>query len=216
MKVIIVGGGRMGSGLTKQLGKEGHVVTLIDRNEEVLEELSKEVSFHGINGIGFDKEVLESAGVQEADALVSCTSSDESNALVGRIAKNIYRVPRVIARLFDPEKANIYNTLGIETISTTSWGIARASERITYSELGAILSIGNNEIEIVRVDVDAMLAGRMVDEINVLGEIRVIAIHRSNKAFMPTNGSILQAHDTMYISVVMTSLARLKTMLGLK
>lgn len=216
MKIIIVGGGRMGSGLTKQLVKEGHKVTLIDKNEELLREFRKDVEFQAVAGIGFDRDILNRAGIEMSDALVACTNSDESNALIARIARNIYHVPRVIARLFDPDKARIYKALGIETISTTSWGITRASELINYSALDAILSMGNNDVELVRVDVSALLAGRTVEEINVLGEVRVVSIDRDNKAFLPTNGSILQTNDIMYISVLNEALPRLKSILGME
>ncbi|MDF9824649.1 trk system potassium uptake protein TrkA [Breznakia sp. PF5-3] len=215
MKVIIVGSGRMGSGLVKQLTKENHKVTVIDTNEDVLKETAKNAQFTAVVGIGFDKDVLEKAGIKSADALVSCTNSDETNALIARISKNMYHVPRVIARLFDPDKAKIYSALGIETISTTSWGINRASELINYSELDTIISVGSGEVEIVKIEVPALLVGRTIEEINVIGEIRVISVYRNNKAFIPTSGSVLQANDILYISVLSNSIKRLKTLLGL-
>lgn len=215
MNVIIVGGGRMGSGLAKKLSKEGHSVTLIDTNMALLNNLSVDMPLQVVCGVGFDKDVLERSGIKRADALVSCTNSDEINALIARISKNIYRVPSVIARLFDPDKAEIYSALGVQTISTTSWGIHRASELINYSELDTILSIGSSDVEIVKMVVPTLLIGRTIDQINTLGEIRVTAIYRNNKAFIPTNGSVLQAEDILYITVLTGSLKRLKTILGL-
>lgn len=215
MNIIIVGGGRMGFGLLRQLLNEGHKVTLIDTSEAVLNKLRKDYEFNAIHGIGFDKDVLEKANIKFADAMVSCTNSDETNALIARISKNFYRVPRVIARLFDPDKAKIYSALGIETISTTSWGIHRASELINYSELDPLLTIGNNEVELVLVEVPALLVGRTVDQIRMIGEINVVTIHRDTKAFIPTSGTIFQKGDLLYISVLTTSIPRLKTLLGM-
>lgn len=216
MNIVIVGGGRMGSGLLRQLLQEGHKVTLIDTNENVISKLQKDYDFTAVKGIGFDKDVLEKANIKLADAMVSCTNSDETNALIARISKNIYRVPRVIARLFDPDKAKIYNALGIETISTTSWGIHRASELINYSELDPILTIGNNDVELVKVEVPALLVGRTVDQVRMIGEISVVAIYRDSKSFIPTSGTIFQNGDLLYISVLTGSIKRLKTLLGMK
>ncbi|MDQ0361745.1 potassium channel family protein [Breznakia pachnodae] len=216
MNIVIVGGGRMGSGLLRQLLQEGHKVTLIDTNENVLSKLQKDYDFTAVKGIGFDKDVLEKANIKLADAMVSCTNSDETNALIARISKNIYRVPRVIARLFDPDKAKIYSALGIETISTTSWGIHRASELINYSELDPILTIGNNDVELVKVEVPALLVGRTVDQVRMIGEISVVAIYRDSKSFIPTSGTVFQNGDLLYISVLTTSIKRLKTLLGME
>lgn len=216
MNIVIVGGGRMGSGLLRQLLQEGHKVTLIDTNENVISKLQKDYDFTAVKGIGFDKDVLEKANIKLADAMVSCTNSDETNALIARISKNIYRVPRVIARLFDPDKAKIYSALGIETISTTSWGIHRASELINYSELDPILTIGNNDVELVKVEVPALLVGRTVDQVRMIGEISVVAIYRDSKSFIPTSGTVFQNGDLLYISVLTTSIKRLKTLLGME
>ncbi|TDW26444.1 trk system potassium uptake protein TrkA [Breznakia blatticola] len=214
MNIIIVGGGRMGSGLCQKLSLEGHKITLIDTNQEVLEKLAKTSAFTAVNGLGFDKKVLEQAGIERSDALISCTNSDETNALIARISKNIYRVPHVIARLYDRDKAKIYSMLGVQTISTTDWGIARASEIITYTQLDGIMSLGGG-VELVRVDVPALLVGKTIEEINRLGEVRVVSIERNNDAFLPTSGTILQPNDGLFIAVLNSSVGTLKSLLGM-
>ena len=215
MKIIVVGCGRMGSGLAKKLVKDGHQVSVIDNKEEVLEKLVQKVDILPVFGEGFDKEVLEAANILNADALVSCTSCDETNALVARIAKNIYKVPRVVARLFNPEKAKIYSTLGIETISTTDWGINHASEYINYSELDAIVSLGSSDVELVKIEIPALLTGKIVDQINVVGVIRVVSIYRDNKAFIPAGGTVLESRDILYIAVLSTGIKNLKKIFGM-
>ncbi|MDH6365975.1 MULTISPECIES: TrkA family potassium uptake protein [unclassified Breznakia] len=214
MNIIIVGGGRMGSGLCQKLSLEGHKITLIDTNQEVLEKLAKTSTFTAVNGLGFDKKVLEQAGIERSDALISCTNSDETNALIARISKNIYRVPHVIARLYDRDKAKIYSMLGVQTISTTDWGIARASEIITYTQLDGIMSLGGG-VELVKVDVPALLVGKTIEEINRLGEVRVVSIERNNDAFLPTSGTILQPNDGLFIAVLNSSVGTLKSLLGM-
>lgn len=214
MKVIIVGCGKLGSGLAQNLIKKGHSVTVIDSNPEAFDLLGKDFKGKTIVGIGFDRDVLEKAQINLADAIIACSKSDEANALIGRIARNIYKVPRVISRLYDPRRAEIYHSLGIQTLSTTTWGIERATEMLSYSQFDNVLSIGDNNIQIIRIETPALLEGRTVNELTVIGEIQVIAISRKNKTFMPTSGTILQKDDVIYISVLATSINRFKALLG--
>ena len=113
MNVIIVGCGKLGSGLALSLDKKKHAVTVIDTDSTKCALLGDKFQGRKITGVGFDKDVMERAGIKMADAVIACTINDETNALVGRIARNIYRVPRVISRLYDPRKAEIYQALGI-------------------------------------------------------------------------------------------------------
>jgi trk system potassium uptake protein len=213
MKVIIVGCGKLGSGLALNLIKKGHNVTVIDSNPEAFELLGKDFQGETIVGIGFDKDLLEKAHIRLADAIIACSKSDDSNALIGRISRNIYKVPRVISRLYDPRRAEIYRSLGIQTISTTTWGIEQATEMLSYNQVDSILTIG--DIEMIRVETPALLVGRTINELTVIGEIHVVAISRGNKTFMPTSGTVLKKHDVIVISVLTTSIGRLKTLLGL-
>ena len=215
MKVIIIGCGKLGSGLALNLSKKKHKVTVIDIDKETLSRLGEDFRGETIVGIGFDKDVLEKAGIGMADAIIACTKSDEANALIGRIARNIYRVPRVISRLYDPRKAEIYRTLGIQTICTTTWGIARASELLNYSQLDSVLTIGDSNVDLVRIDVPALLVGKTVKDITALGEFHVVAISRGNKTFLPTLGTAFQKDDIIYISVISASTLKLESLLGL-
>lgn len=214
MKVIIVGCGKLGSGLALNLIKKGHGVTVIDNNPEAFELLGKDFKGETIVGVGFDKEILEKAHIHMADAIIACSKSDDANALIGRISRNIYRVPRVISRLYDPRSAEIYRSLGIQTISTTTWGVQQATEMLSYNQLDSILNIG--DVEIVRVDTPALLEGRNVKELSVIGEIKVVAIRRDNKTFIPTMGTTLKKNDEIYVSVLASSVKKLKALLGLE
>lgn len=215
MKVIIVGLGRMGTGLSLNLLKKGHQVTVIDNDPEAFKVLGNDFGGTTILGFGFDRDVLSTAQIDKVDAVVACTESDEVNAVVARVAKNIYRVPRVIARLYDSRKAEIYRRLGIQTISTTTWGIERATEILTYSQLDSVYEMGNGKVNLVRIEVPSLLVGHTVNEITVIGEISVVSINRSNKAFIPTLGTILEAEDTLYLAVNYTATDKLKSMLDL-
>lgn len=215
MKVIIVGCGKLGSGLARHLVQKGHNVTVIDKDPEALELLGKDFTGEKVVGLGFDRDVLEKAQIRRADAIVACSKSDETNALIGRLAQNIYKVPRVISRLYDPRKAEIYKTLGIQTISTTTWGITRVAEMLSYNQLDSVLTLGSSNVELVRIETPALLVGKTLNELSVIGEIEVVAVSRKNKTFLPTLGTALQKHDIIYLAVMSTSINRLKSLLGL-
>jgi trk system potassium uptake protein TrkA len=213
MKVIIVGCGKLGSNLALNLLKKGNKVTVIDNDPEAFDLLGKDFLGETIVGIGFDKDILEKAQIRFADAIVACSKSDDANALIGRISRNIYKVPRVISRLYDPRRAEIYRSLGIETISTTTWGVHQAMEMLSYSQFENILNMG--EVSVVRVETPNLLVGRNVNGVTVIGEIEVIGICRNNKTFIPTRGTVFERDDVIFISVLGTSVSRLKSMLGI-
>lgn len=215
MKVIIIGIGKMGKGLSINLIKKGHQVTVIDSDQKSLDSLGTDFTGEKILGFGFDRDILLQAKIDRVDAVVSCTTSDEINAVIARIARNIYRVPHVIARLYDPGKAEIYRRLGIQTISTTMWGIERASELLTYNQLDSIYEIGNGTVNLIRIEVPSLLVGYTVKDITVIGEITVTAISRHNKTFIPTMGTIFEAEDVLYITVSISATAKLKSIIGL-
>lgn len=215
MKVIIVGCGRMGTGLSLNLVKKGHQVTVIDSDPEAFEALGKNFTGTKIVGIGFDRTVLLKAKIDKVDAVVSCTSSDEANAVIARIARNIYSVPRVVARLYDPRKADIYNRFGIKTISTTTWGIERASEILTYSHLDSVYEMGNGNVNLICIEVPHLIVGHTVNDLTVLGEIHVVSICRNNNTFIPNFGTIFEEKDIVYISVIASAIGKLKSMLDL-
>jgi len=215
MNAIIVGCGKLGSGLALNLMQKGYSVTVIDENPETFELLGKDFAGQTIVGIGFDKGILEKAQIRSADALIACCKSDVTNALIGRISRNIFRVPHVISRIYDPRKAEIYHTLGIQTISATTWGIKRVTEMLSYSQLDSVTTIGDDNVEIVRIDTPALMINRTVSELSAIGEIHVVAINRNNKTFLPSLGTPFQKDDVIYIAVISSSVKRLKSILGL-
>lgn len=216
MRVIIVGCGRLGLGLAQALDKKGNTITVIDKEPHMLEQLPPTFKGKTLVGIGFDKKVLESAQIDRADAVVACTAIDETNALIARISRNIYKVPRAIARLYDSRKAVIYNTLGVQTISTTAWGIEYVSELLSYNPVDSVFQFGSGGVEIIRIETPFLLVGRSIREIGRPGEAQVVALRRSNKTTLPTDGTILQKDDVLFVAVASSSLASFKKQIGLQ
>jgi len=215
MKMIIVGCGRMGSALAQTLTQNGHSVTVIDLDPAAFERLPEAFSENKVVGVGFDHDVLLKAGIERADGLAAVTSSDEANAVIARIAREIFRVPKVVARLYDQRKAEIYKRLGIQTIDPGSWGVLRVYDLLTYSTLDTVFSFGSGDVDIVEIDAPTLLIGRTVRELTLSGEIIVTAITRNNKTFLPTLGTEFHKRDTVHLAVAASSSDRLKSMLGL-
>jgi trk system potassium uptake protein TrkA len=120
MHIIIVGCGRVGSQLAQILSSEGHNVVIIDKNAKSFKRLGTDFNGITITGVGFDPDILKRAGIERADALAAVTNGDNSNIMVSEMAKKIYNVPRVITRIYDPLRADIYKKFGLNTIGTTN------------------------------------------------------------------------------------------------
>ena len=215
MNIIVVGMGRMGTSLAHKLDRQGYDVCAIDQEPERLEALRESFGGRTVEGIGFDRKVLEAAGIDRASAVIACTSSDETNIVVARISRQTYRVPRVIARLYEISNAETYRRLGIQSISTTEWGVRRVSEPLTFNELDDVVELGTGGVRLVRADVPALLEGSTVREITAVGEVSIVSVSHDNETFIPTQGTVLQHGDIIYASVASSAAGKFRTMLGL-
>jgi trk system potassium uptake protein TrkA len=215
MKIIIMGCGRVGSQVAQLLDSEGHDVTVIDPVLDNLDRLGKNYQGKKIRGVGFDRGVLIQAGIEMADAFVATSSSDNANIVAARIARNIFHVPRVVARLYDPRRAEIYRRLGLVTMSMVSWGAQRIYELLTHTNLDPTFYFGRGEVSLVAIEIPSHLVGRMVNHITVPGEVNVVAITRQGEAMMATLGTEFQPGDLVYFAVQASAMNRLETLLGL-
>jgi trk system potassium uptake protein TrkA len=214
MKVIIMGCGRVGEQLARLLIDEGNKVAVIDYDPKALARLGPNFKGQVVQGVGFDRGVLLKAGIERADAFAATSSSDNANIVAARIAHNIFHVPRVVARLFDPQRAEIYRRLGMLTISSTTWGAERLRELLTSAELDPVLSFGSGEVSLINFEVSPQLAGRMVKNLSVPSEITVVAISRQGAAFIPTLGSQFQEGDLVSVAILTSALERFKALIG--
>jgi trk system potassium uptake protein len=215
MRAIIMGCGRVGEQVARILDAEGHVVTIIDYNAEALARLGSDFRGRKVNGIGFDRSVLMEAGIENADAFTATSSSDNANIVAARVARNIFHVPKVIARLYDPRRAEIYQRLGLLTISSTTWGAQRIYELLTHDSLDPMLSFGNGEVKLLTLELPPQLEDREVHDITVPGEVHVVAITREGRAMLPTLGTVFRKGDLVCLSVLASAMDRLEGLLGL-
>jgi trk system potassium uptake protein TrkA len=215
MRVIVMGCGRVGAEVSRLMSEEGHDVTVVDCDEGVREQLGPKFRGQLVIGVGFDREVLLQAGIEHADAFAATSDSDNANIVAARIARHVFHVPRVVARLYDPQRAEIYRRLGLMTISSTAWGAERIREVLTHAELDARGSFGNGEVTLHSMEVPPALVGRTVNNITVPGEIMVVSITREDKAFIPILGTEFQEGDLVHFTVLAASMKRFELMLGL-
>ncbi|HLB65108.1 MAG TPA: TrkA family potassium uptake protein [Anaerolineales bacterium] len=215
MRVIIMGCGRVGEQVSRRMDEKGHHVVVIDADERVRDRLGPKFRGEVVVGVGFDREVLLRAGIENADAFAATSSSDNANIIAARIARNIYHVPRVVARLFDPRRAEIYQRLGLVTISSTNWGAERIYELITHADLDAVQTFGQGEVALIEIEAPPRLVGRMVNQVTIPGEISVVAITRQGEAQIPVLGSEFREGDRLHFAVHARAMSRFEMLLGL-
>jgi trk system potassium uptake protein TrkA len=215
MRMIIVGCGRMGSGLARALSLQGHTVTVVDADPTRFDQLGSSFKGRTVVGVGFDRDVLLEAGIERADGLAAVTPSDEANVVAARLAGQVFHVPKVVARVYDPRKAEIYRRLGLQTIDPVTWGIHSIADLLISAEVETVLSLGS-DAQIVKVDVPSLLVGRTVRELSVPGEICVISISRGSESFLPTQGAVFQSNDLLHVAVRSSSMERLHQLLALR
>jgi trk system potassium uptake protein TrkA len=215
MKIIVMGCGRVGSTVSRLFAKIGHDVTVIDHQDpSALARLGPDFKGKVIQGVGFDRDVLQEAGIETAEAFVAASPSDNANIVAARTARNVFRVPRVIARLYDPLRAEVYQRLGLPTISTTTWGAERIVEVITHTDLDVIHLFQDQYATLVRVEAPARFNGHKVTNLNIPGEVMVIAITRDTHTFIPVSGTEFQEGDTIYLTAIPSAMRRLEDLLG--
>jgi len=209
MYVIIVGCGRVGSELAKLLSAEGHNVVIIDRNHSAFDRLGN--TFNGLTLVGnsFDLGLLKQAGIEKADAFCAVTNGDNTNLISAQVAKKIFNVPKVIARIYDPQRAYIYTALGLDIISGTILFASMLRDKIIESRFSSYL-IETRELGVIEIEVKEQLAGKSVQEVNVPGELLVVAIRSMEGVILPEASTILNPKDTLMAVVKVSSLKQIK------
>jgi trk system potassium uptake protein TrkA len=214
MKIIVIGCGRVGAGLARDLAARQLDVVAVDRDPAVFERLGPAFPGQRIVGTGIDRRVLQRAGIEQADALAAVTGADEVNAVVARLASRVFRVPRVVARLYDERAAELYQRLGIRAISPVAWGIRRLGDLVTFSEVTPVAALGGGGVEVVEAHIPSMLAGRPASELSVPGEIAVVAVTRHGTTTLATPATLFEEGDLLHIAVSKNAGARLEALLG--
>lgn len=212
MHLIVVGCGRVGCLLALQMAAEGHKVAVVDKNVRSFKRLGRNFPGQTVLGIGFDRDVLREAGIERADALAAVTNGDNSNYIAATVARDVFRVPTVVARIYDPQREAVYRELGIRTISSTSWAVHTIRRILQSSEGVSSIQFGSGEVEIAEVVISGRLVGRLVRDLAVPGEIAPVVVVRRGRAFLPTPGVPLEEGDVVQVAVLATAAGLLDSM----
>jgi trk system potassium uptake protein TrkA len=206
--VIVVGCGRVGSGLALSLSAEGHSVAVIDRSASAFRRL-KDWSGQCLVGSGFDRDDLEKAGALEADALAAVTSGDNTNILTVRIARETYKIPNVVARIYDPRRAEIYQRLGIPTVATVTWTIDQVRRRLLPGEDVRDWSDASGRLTLVDRSLPDEWAGRPLSELEQPGRLTVVALTRAGAPRLDARELVGQEGDVLHLAVLDDALREL-------
>ena len=201
MHVVVVGCGRVGSGLARILEESGHTVAVVDRRSKAFERLPEDFSGKTVLGVGFDRDRLKSAGIEEASALAAVTNGDNSNILVARVARETFGVENVVARIYDPRRAKIYERLGVPTIATVEWATERVLQRILPERPTAEWIDASAKVCLIERPVPAKWAGHKVNELDVAGHARVAVVTRLGEGSVAGPETVLQEGDLVHVSV---------------
>ncbi len=201
MHIIVVGCGRVGSDVARNLVAAGHDVVVVDRKAEAFRRLGEDFSGKTLVGVGFDRELLTAAGITEQSAVAAVTSGDNSNILIARVAKETFGASHVVARIYDPRRASIYERLGIATVATVAW----TSERV----LRHLLSAGTTpdwidpsaRFTMVERRVPPEAAGTSVTTLEAAVSGRVALLHRFGETTIPAPTALLQEDDQIHVIV---------------
>ncbi|GAB4446663.1 MAG: TrkA family potassium uptake protein [Chloroflexi bacterium OHK40] len=200
MRVLILGCSRIGVGLAQRLDLAGHTVTIVDPEPAALARLPASFGGRQLSGHVLDRRVLEEASIEHQDALAAVTPNDDVNIVAARLARLAFHVPRVVARLYSPRAATLYQQLGIQTVCTTTWGINRITELLSYAELEPVASIGTG-VELLDAPLPPLLVGRPVSALARPGELQVVAISRDGRTFLPHPESRFESGDRLHLVV---------------
>jgi trk system potassium uptake protein TrkA len=196
-----MGCGRVGAELTIQLAKAGHSVAIIDKRRTAFDRLPPGFEARTLVGIGFDREILEKAGIKEADAFIAVSNGDNSNIVSARVAREHFKVPKVIARIYDPRRAEIYERLDIPTVATVRWAAKQIQYLLFHGRETMRDSLAGGSLLLVRMEVPAHLVGSKVDSVTADGRIEVVGVDRGGEGFIPMADSTFQERDIAHFVV---------------
>ena len=195
MRVVIAGCGRVGSDLALTLSEEGHDVSVIDSRQGVFDRLGSTFNGTTHEGLGYDVKVLKAAGIEYADAFIAATDSDNANAMAVQVAERVFGVPKTIARLDDPAREEAYRALGVQFVPGAKLTSKVIHEQIVREEFTFHVTFSGGDVEIVDMTVGPEGAGRPVAELEIPDDLRVAAVYRGRRTFIPDRDFVLAEGD---------------------
>jgi trk/ktr system potassium uptake protein len=214
MNFFVIGCGRVGSELAFRLYKNGHQVVVMDRSREALNTLDPEFRGRTIEGDVLAEQMLERAGMAEADGVATVTNSDTLNAVVAHVARILYKVPIVIARNYDPAMLPVLKAFSLNVVSSTSWGAQRIQEMLIDPAFRTVFSAGNGEVEVYEMVIPPAWDGKPLgDLLRDIPECLPVALNRAGHALLPNTETILHTPDVFNVSATFKGIQELRALL---
>jgi trk system potassium uptake protein TrkA len=215
MHVIVVGCGRMGAELAYRLYQQKHHVVVLDQDTTAFENLHPEFRGRTVEGEGLAQDVLERAGIKQADAVATLTNSDVVNAVIAHVARTVYHVPKVVVRNYDAHWQALHEAFGLTVISSTIWGAQRVEELLHDTGMRVVFSAGNGEVSLYEFVVPESCQGCTIQDIFPEDQCRVVAFTRAGQAMLPSDTFVLHTGDVIHLSATPTDMAALRSKLDL-
>lgn len=201
MRVVIMGCGRVGSSLAATMGRLGHDITVVDQNPEAFRRLGAAFQGRTVTGMGFDRTTLVEAGIEGADAFAAVSSGDNSNILGARVARETFGVGNVVARIYDPGRAEVYERLGIPTVATVPWATDQIVRRLVPSDALVAYRDPSGTIGLVAVPVDVSWVGVRLSVVEERTSARVAFVTRFGRAELPGPDTVHQEGDQLNLLI---------------
>ena len=202
-----MGCGRVGSSLAIELESAGHSVAIIDQSKEAFRRLGPDFKGRTVVGVGFDRDTLLEAGIEGADAFAAVSNGDNSNILAARVARESYGVTNVVARIYDPGRAEIYQRLGIPTVATVIWAADQILRRIAPGGARSEWRDATGTVQLLEVHPHVDWYGRAISDLEVATESRVAFFTRLGEALVPDAHTVLQDGDLVHMTILDEKLA---------
>jgi trk system potassium uptake protein TrkA len=208
-----MGCGRVGSLLALELESNGHTVAVIDQTKEAFRRLGPDFKGRTVTGVGFDRDTLLEAGIEGAEAFAAVSNGDNSNILAARVARESFGVTNVVARIYDPGRAEIYQRLGIPTVATVLWAADQILRRLTPEGSRSEWRDASGTVQLAEVHPHIDWFGLPVKEIEKAAKLRVAFLTRLGEGLIPDDGTVLQDGDLIHVMLRDDELANVEEIL---
>ncbi|MCQ4044776.1 potassium channel family protein [Streptantibioticus rubrisoli] len=199
MHVVIMGCGRVGSTLAQTLEQQGHTVAVVDQDPTAFRRLGSGFAGRRVTGVGFDQDTLREAGIEEAGAFAAVSSGDNSNIIAARVAREMFGVENVAARIYDPRRAEVYQRLGIPTVATVRWTADQMLRRLLPSGAEPLWRDPSGAVQLAEVPTSAKWVGQRISKLQEETGVRVAFLTRLGEAMLPTASTVLQEGDLVQV-----------------
>lgn len=199
MHIVIMGCGRVGSALAQTLEQQGHTVAVIDRDPTAFRRLGSGFGGRRVTGIGFDQDTLREAGIEEAGAFAAVSSGDNSNIIAARVAREMFGIEHVAARIYDPRRAEVYQRLGIPTVATVRWTADQMLRRLLPSGAEPLWRDPTGAVELAEVYATEAWIGHKVSQLQEETGVRVAFLTRLGEAMLPSSQTVVQDGDLVHV-----------------